>query len=113
MIVPAILKVRYGAHVVQQMVSFKELCHYIEDHNTPPTQLSIQGIQYDPNALGHSDKILFYRKCFRHRIVTYGTGRFELINGKGEIESEGDVFAREEDKKTFRRFTGSEPYGEK
>jgi hypothetical protein len=109
-LVPAILKVKYGAHVVQQMASFREVCLYVADHNKPPRELSIQGIKYEPNALGHGDKILFYRKCFSHEIVTFGNGHFKLLNGRGEIESEGDVFGGEEYETIFREYTGSEPY---
>jgi len=107
---PAILKVKVKAHVVRQMASFKEVCLQIADHNTPPLELPNQRITYDPNALGHADKILFYKKCFTHEIVTFGDGHFKLFNGKGEIESEGDVFGGEEYETIFKKYTGSEPY---
>lgn len=72
--IPAILKIKVKAHVIQQMASFKDVCLYIADHNTPPLELPNQRMTYDPNALGHSDKILFYSKCFTHEIVTLGDG---------------------------------------
>ena len=87
---PAIQKVRQGAHVVQQIAAFREICQHIEDCNKPPVQISNPEVNYDPNALGYSDKSLFHKKYFGHEVVTYGNGRFVLSNGKGEIISEGE-----------------------
>jgi hypothetical protein len=70
-------------------------------------------IDYDPNAFGHANKPIFYRKYFLHEVVTYGNGHYKLINREGEVVSEGAVFGSEEQKNTFRKYTGSEPYKHK
>ena len=106
---PAIQKVRQGAHVVQQIAAFREVCQHIEDNNKPPVQISNPELNYDPNALGYADKSLFHKKYFGHEVVTYGDGRFVLSNGKGEIISEGDVFMNDNEK-IFRNYTNTEPY---
>lgn len=106
---PSAHKVRQGAHVVQQMAAFREICQHIEDYNKPPVQISNPDFSYDPNALGYADKSIFHKKYFGHQVVTYGNGRFVLSNGKGEIIGEGDVFTND-DETVFRKYTGTEPY---
>ncbi len=107
---PAIQKVKQGAHVVQQIAAFNEICQHIEDHNKPPVRISIAKFNYDPNALGYADKFLFHKKYFGHEVVTYGDGRYVVSSGKGEIISEGDVFSNDNEKKIFRNYTETEPY---
>jgi len=109
MIVPSIQKSKQGTHVVQQMEAFSYICQHIEDHNKLPVQLFNQEIAYDPNALGHSDKILFYKKYFGHEVITYGNGRIVLSNSKGEIIREGDVFVNDNEI-IFQKYTDTEPY---
>lgn len=84
-LLPAIIKARQGAHVVQQSFSFREVCQHIKDHNDLPNSLSIQGIDYDPNSFGNPAKILFYKDSFRCEIMTYGDGRLVMINSKGKL----------------------------
>jgi hypothetical protein len=108
-IVPSIHKVQQGAHVVQQMAAFGEVCQHIEDYNEPPAAIFNKEIRYDPNAFGHSEKLLFHKEYFGHKVVTYGNGRFILSSGKGKIIRQGDVFANDNDK-IFREYTGAEPY---
>ena len=106
---PAIQKVRQGAHVVQQIAAFREICQHIKDHNKPPVQISNPEVNYDPNALGYADKSLFHQKYFGHEVVTYGNGRLVLSNGKGKIIREGDVFVNDNEK-IFRNYTDTELY---
>ena len=107
---PAIQKNQQGAHVVQQMAAFSEVCQHIEDYNKPPARISYKEINYDPNALGYANKFLFHKKYFGHEVVTYGDGRYVLSNRKGKIISEGDVFMDNYTEKIFRNYTNTEPY---
>ena len=106
---PAIQKIQQGAHVVQQMAAFSEICQHIDNYNTPPVQISNPEVNYDPNALGYADKSLFHKKYFGHEVITYGNGRFVLSSSKGEIIREGDVFVNDNEI-IFREYTGTEPY---
>ena len=85
MFMPAVIKVKQKAHVVQQIFSFKAVCQHIKDHNDLPNSLSIQGIDYDPNSFGDPTKILFFKGSFGCDILTYGDGHLVMINSKGEI----------------------------
>jgi hypothetical protein len=93
--VPAIDKTQQGAHVVQQMASFKEVYAHCNDHNEPPVLIFNKEIQYDPNAFGHPEKVLFHKEYFSHKVVTYGDGCFVLSNRKGKVLSEGETFIKD------------------
>ncbi|MHC4121190.1 MAG: hypothetical protein ACYSWO_27210 [Planctomycetota bacterium] len=109
MIAPSIHKTKQGAHVVQQMAAFREVCQHIKDHNEPPAQTAIAGINYDPNALGYADKSLFNKKYFLHEVVTYGDGRIVLLDSKGKIIHTAGAFSNDSEN-IFRKYTSSEPY---
>ena len=109
MLIPSILKVRYKEHVVQQMVLFREICQSIKHHNKLPENLSIQGIDYDPNAFGDPTQVLLYKKAFRREIVTYGNGRLVVRDNKGQILSDIDVTLREEDREILHGYMKADP----
>ena len=109
MFIPPILKVRYKARVVQQMALFREICQSIKHNNKLPENLSIQGIEYDPNAFGDPKQVLLYKKAFRRQIVTYGNGRFVMRDNKGQILSDIDVTFRGEEREILNGYMKADP----
>lgn len=107
--IPSILTVRYGAYVVQQRASFREICQSIKHNNKLPENLSIQGIEYDPNAFGDPTQVLLYKKAFRREIVTYGNGRFVMRDNKGRILSDTDVTNWDEEREILHRYMKADP----
>jgi hypothetical protein len=107
--IPSILKVRYKAHVVQQMASFREICQSIKHHNKLPENLSIQGIEYDPNAFGDPTQVRLYKKAFRREIVTYGNGRSVMRDNNGRILRDRDITYRDEDREILHGYMKADP----